>query len=54
MVVMKMGGVSTRGIKSIYTINKEIFKICKLHGIKTNYFKLYLKYFYKIFEFFKN
>lgn len=50
-VKMSFGGVSTRGISSFITINSEIFKACKLNGIKTNYFKLLFKYFYKVFEF---
>lgn len=49
-VKMKLGGVSTRGFSSLITINKEILIACKRHGIKTNYFKLFLKYFIKIFE----
>jgi glycosyltransferase involved in cell wall biosynthesis len=53
MVIMKTGGVSTRGFKSILTINKEILQICKMHGVKTNYIKIYFKYFYKVFDFFK-
>ncbi len=53
MVRMKTGGVSTRGFKSLYIINKEIFNACKINGIKTNYIKLYSKYFIKIFEYFK-
>ena len=52
-VKMSLGGVSTRGISSFLTINSEIFKACKLNGIKTNYLKLYSKYFIKIFEYFK-
>lgn len=49
-VKMKLGGVSTQGFSSLITINKEIYIACKMHGIKTNYFKLFLKYFIKIFE----
>lgn len=53
IVRMKTGGVSTRGLKSVYIINKEILNACKINGINTNYFKLYSKYFIKIFEFLK-
>lgn len=51
-VKMKVGGISTRGLKSIYVINREIYKICNLHKIKTNYFFIYLKYFKKVFQYF--
>ena len=50
-VKMSLGGISTRGISSFITINSEIFRACKLNGIKTNYIKLLLKYFSKAFEF---
>lgn len=50
-VKMKLGGVSTSGFSSLITINKEIYLACKRHGINTNYLKLLLKYFIKIFEF---
>lgn len=51
LVKMKMGGVSTQGLSSLVTINNEIYRACSLNGIRTNYFKLYSKYFFKIFEF---
>jgi glycosyltransferase involved in cell wall biosynthesis len=51
IVKMKLGGVSTKGFSSFITINKEIYQVCKLNGLKTNYFKLLSKYFVKIFEF---
>ena len=53
IVRMTTGGVSTRGFKSVYIINKEILNACKINGIKTNYFKLYSKYLIKIFEYLK-
>ena len=53
MVNMKMGGKSTSGLCSTIKINQEILRACKLNGLKTNYLKLYLKYFFKISEFFK-
>ncbi len=52
MVKMKLGGASTSGVSSLLTINKEIHRACNLNGIKTNYIKLYSKYFLKIFEYF--
>lgn len=54
MVNMKMGGKSTRGLCSTMKINQEILKACKLNGLKTNYLKLYLKYFFKISELLRN
>ena len=51
MVNMKIGGISTKGLKSTITIIKEIYFSCKLNGIYTNYFFLVLKYPFKLFEF---
>jgi glycosyltransferase involved in cell wall biosynthesis len=48
---MRMGGISTSGFKSVLLLNKEILRACKENHISTNYFKLYLKYFIKIFEY---
>ncbi len=53
IVYMKLGGKSTNGISSIIKINQEIIKACSLNGLSTNYFKLYSKYFFKIFEYIK-
>jgi glycosyltransferase involved in cell wall biosynthesis len=53
MVLMNVGGKSTNGIKSNIVINKEIKYACELNGLKTNYLKLYSKYFIKISEFLK-
>ncbi len=50
MVKMRKGGVSSRGIKSNITLNNEIIRACRKHGIKTSAFKIYPKYFRKIFE----
>jgi hypothetical protein len=51
MLYMKMGGVSTRGFQSLKVINKEIVKISKIHGMKINYWLVYLRVFSKIFQF---
>ena len=51
MVIMRLGGISTRGIKSIITINKEILHSCLSNNIKTNYIFIYLKYFKKLFQY---
>ncbi|BDA79155.1 glycosyl transferase [Leptospira kobayashii] len=50
-VVMQTGGESTKSIKSNLLINREIKEACDELGIKTNYFKIYSKYFTKLFEF---
>jgi glycosyltransferase involved in cell wall biosynthesis len=37
LTVMRVGGLSTRGISSKWTITKEIVRACKANGISTNY-----------------
>lgn len=49
---MNMGGKSTSGIRSTIKINQEILKACRQNNIRTNYFKLYARYFFKIKEYF--
>jgi glycosyltransferase involved in cell wall biosynthesis len=49
-VNMQLGGVSTRGLQSVFTLNREIYQICRRHGIQTNYFRIYSKYPRKILE----
>ena len=51
MVSMNLGGLSTSGVKSTLTINREILEAFKINGLKTNFLYLYLRYFKKIFEF---
>ena len=50
LVTMRTGGISTRGLKSRITLNKEIIKACKMNGVYTNLFLLSFKYLIKIFE----
>jgi len=50
-VSMRTGGVSNSSFRSNYLLNREIARACKENGIKTNFFFIYSKYFYKIFEF---
>ena len=50
-VRMQVGGVSTSGINGKIRIYLETYKSCKINGIQTNYLFLFVKYFYKIFEF---
>jgi len=54
MVKMRKGGVSSNGLKSNITLNNEIIKACRKHGIKTSALKIYSKYFNKIFELFNH
>jgi len=53
MVKMRFGGTSTKSWKSNWILNKEILRACQDNGIKTNIFKLFLKYPSKIFGLFK-
>lgn len=50
-VKMSLGGASTKNLNSKLLINTEVLKACKLNNIKTNLFKIYTKYLFKIFEF---
>jgi glycosyltransferase involved in cell wall biosynthesis len=44
IIKMRIGGVSTSGIKSNYILNKEIIRACKENGIHTNWVKVLSKY----------
>lgn len=50
LVRMRMGGVSTRNIKSNIVLNREIVRACRENGIKTNLIKVVSKYPSKIFQ----
>ncbi len=52
MIRMNLGGKSTSGLKSTFTINKEIRRVLKEHGIRSSYLHLYSRYFIKVREFF--
>ncbi|MCG8309337.1 MAG: glycosyltransferase [Cytophagales bacterium] len=54
MVKMRKGGVSSNGLKSNITLNNEIIRACRKHGIRTNSLKIYPKYFRKVFELFNH
>lgn len=54
MVEMKLGGLSTKGMKSLLTINKEIILAFKLNSLTTNYFYLSARYIFKVFQFLFN
>lgn len=53
LVRMRMGGVSTAGLKSNFLLNAEIVKACKDNGVYTNIFLVLLKIPIKFLEFFK-
>ena len=46
-----MGGRSTRGLKSHLIIPQENMRVCRTHGISTNYFKLLFRYPKKLLEY---
>jgi len=54
MVTMRKGGVSSNGIMSNIILNDEIIRGCRENGIRTNVFKVYPKYFTKLFELFNS
>lgn len=51
---MRMGGVSTKNLNSILTLNKEIKRACKENNLGTSFLKIYTKYIFKPFEFVMN
>lgn len=54
LLKMRLGGLSTASWKSTWIINQEDLRACKENGLKTNYLKLYSRYFRKILEFYPN
>ncbi len=50
IVKMRTGGRSAKNFKSNWILNREIIRACAENGIKTNYLKIYSKYFIKVFE----
>jgi len=53
LVKMRVGGVSTRGVKSNYILSKEIVRACRENSIRTNLLKVFLKYPLKFTELFR-
>ncbi len=53
IIKMRIGGLSTKNLKSNWILNKEIVRTCAENGIKTNIFKVYSKYFTKCLQLFK-
>lgn len=52
-VKMRTGGVSTANLKSNLILNQEIVRACRENGINTNLYKVFLKYFTKVFQLIK-
>lgn len=52
LVKMRMGGVSTSGVRSNYILSKEIVRACKENDISTSLPRVLLKYPLKIMELF--
>lgn len=48
IVRMRTGGLSTRGFRSTWILNREIVRACAENGISTNLLKVYTKYFRKV------
>jgi glycosyltransferase involved in cell wall biosynthesis len=44
IVKMRLGGVSTSGFMSNYTLNKEILESCKSNGVEANWLSILSKY----------
>jgi glycosyltransferase involved in cell wall biosynthesis len=44
LVHMQMGGVSTRGWRNSWVLNKEVLQACRENDIATNWFKILSKY----------
>jgi glycosyltransferase involved in cell wall biosynthesis len=53
LVKMRVGGVSTGGFRSKLLLNREVLQVCADNNIKTNLFKILLKYPHKIICLFK-
>ena len=51
LVRMRLGGVSTAGLRSTILLNKEVFRAIRKNGIYTNIFMLLSKYPFKILQF---
>lgn len=52
IVRMRLGGISTRNLKSNWVLNREILRACAENGISTNLLKIYSKYFRKVMQLF--
>lgn len=50
-VRMKLGGISTSGLKATLLLNREIIQACRANGISTSWYKILKRYPIKILEF---
>ena len=50
-MMMQTGGLSTSGLKSKITLNREVLRACRENGINTSYLRLIHKYRTKILEY---
>jgi len=50
LIKMRTGGVSTKSFKNNIIHNREIIRACAENGLETNFFRVYSKYFLKVFE----
>jgi len=48
---MRVGGVSTSGLRSTLLLNREVLRACRENGIRTNWLMLLSKYPFKMLEF---
>lgn len=53
IIKMRLGGISTSGVKSNYILNKEIIRACRENGISTSWVKVLSKYPKKMLGLFK-
>ena len=53
IIKMRLGGISTNGVKSNYILNKEIIRACRENGISTSWVKVLSKYPKKMLGLFK-
>ena len=51
LVRMRLGGVSTGGLRNTVLLNREVLRACRANGIDTNWFKVLSKYPAKLWEF---
>lgn len=52
--IMKVGGASTKNLISLIDLNIEIKRACTENKVYTNFFMIYSKYFFKIFQLLPN
>lgn len=53
LVKMRTGGVSTRGMRSTWVLNREILRACRENGVNSNYLMIYSKYVRKSLQLFR-